>query len=153
MNCTPTNAVCELPQVSNLVSDGVMSKRINYWIPPLKKMPRKAGLNCKLCMQYSVFLEEPLLLLKTSIKKKYMGICIMLLSKCTVSDKKMSLILLVALIAHHSLNCNGQTGIQTHYTFDLLDQKQNTIPQRAFNFNRAPAVARNMGFKRPCATD
>ena len=45
------------------------------------------------------------------------------LSKCTVSDKKMSLIMLVALIAHHSLNCNWQTGKQTHYTFDLLDQK------------------------------
>ena len=51
-----------------------------------------------------------------------MCIHVMHLAKCTVSDNKMSLITLVALTAHPTLNCKGQTGEQTHYMYVLLDQ-------------------------------
>jgi hypothetical protein len=74
------------------------------------------------------------------------------LSECTASENNMSPIMLVALMAHHTLNCNGQTGKQTPYMYVLLDQKKSAILQSAFNFNRAPAVTGNMGFKRPYTT-
>jgi len=38
------------------------------------------------------------------------------LSERTVPENKMSLIMLVALMGHHTLTSNGQTGKQTHYT-------------------------------------